>query len=122
VEWTLALADHTVRRAAGQNLLVLPDGVVALCDGPSILAGDNDGHVEHAVIVRAGDEQLALAVGELVGQRELVTRPLPPELATSRPISAGAVLAEGAIALIVDCDRLIDEVPKEVATNVLAAA
>ena len=57
VEWTLALADHTVRRAAGQNLLVLPDGVVALCDGPSILAGDNDGHVEHAVIVRAGDEQ-----------------------------------------------------------------
>ncbi|MGA2469438.1 MAG: chemotaxis protein CheA [Solirubrobacteraceae bacterium] len=122
VEWTLSLGEASVRKAAGQDLLVLPDGVVALCDGPWVLAGEENGAVEHAVIVRAGDELVALAVGELIGQRELVTRPLPPELEMSRPISAGAVLAEGAIALIVDCDRLIDEVPREVAASALSAA
>ena len=40
VEWTLALADHNVRRAAGQALLVLPEGVVALHDGASSADGD----------------------------------------------------------------------------------
>jgi two-component system chemotaxis sensor kinase CheA len=32
VEWTLALADHKVRHAAGETVLVLPEGVVPLCD------------------------------------------------------------------------------------------
>jgi two-component system, chemotaxis family, sensor kinase CheA len=120
VEWTLALADHNVRKAAGQELLVLPEGVVPVLDAGRVLAGVSGGEAVHAVIVRAGDELVALAVGELVGQRELVTRPLPAELATSRPLAAGAVLAEGEIALIVDCDALIDAIPKETASAVAA--
>jgi two-component system, chemotaxis family, sensor kinase CheA len=78
VEWTLALADHNVRRAAGQTMLVLPDAVVPMCDAASVLTGaPAPVPPEHGVIVKVGDELLALAVGELVGQRELATRPLP---------------------------------------------
>ena len=69
------------------------------------------------MIVRSGDTQIALAVGELIGQRELVTRPLPPELELSRPVSAGAVLSEGAIALLVDCEALARIVSREVSTS-----
>ncbi len=85
---------------------------------PSVLTG-HEASVppEHAVIVRSGDTQIALAVGELVGQRELVTRPLPPELELSRPVSAGAVLSEGAIALLVDCEALARIVSREVSTS-----
>jgi two-component system chemotaxis sensor kinase CheA len=116
VEWTLALADHNVRMAAGQAMLVLPEGVVPLWDAALLLTGQRAVEApEHAVILRAGDSLLALAVGELIGQRELVTRPLPPELELSRPVSAGAMLAEGEIALIVDCEALADAVPKGVA-------
>jgi len=116
VEWTLALADHNVRMAAGQAMLVLPEGVVPVWDAALLLTGEAATEaLEHAVILRAGDSLIALAVGELIGQRELVTRPLPPELALSRPVSAGAMLAEGEIALIVDCEALADAVPKEVA-------
>ena len=75
---------------------------------------------EHAVVVRVGDELIALAVGDLVGQRELVTRPLPPELELSRPVSAGAMLAEGEIALIVDCEALAEVVAKEAASAIAA--
>ncbi len=118
VEWTLALAQHNVRMAAGRAMLVLADGVIPLCDGATVLTG-HEASVppEHAVIVRSGDTQIALAVGELIGQRELVTRPLPPELELSRPVSAGAVLSEGAIALLVDCEALARIVSREVSTS-----
>ena len=47
-------------------------------------------------------------VDSLVGQRELVTRPLPPEVGDDLALSGGAVLADGSIALIVDCDELAE--------------
>ena len=58
------------------------------------------------MIVRTADSRLALAVTRLVGQRELVTRPLPAEVAEHAALSGGAVLPDGQIALIVDCDAL----------------
>jgi len=123
IDWTLALADHNVRMAAGQAMLVLPEGVIPLCDGARLLAGcEASEPPEHAVIVRCGDTRLALAVGELIGQRELVTRPLPPELELSRPVSAGAVLSEGAIALLIDCEALAQAVAKEVSASHAIAA
>jgi two-component system chemotaxis sensor kinase CheA len=59
----------------------------------------------HAVVVRGSSARFALAVGRLVGQRELVTRPLPPEVAEGG-LSGAAVLSDGQIALIVDCDAI----------------
>ena len=61
---------------------------------------------DHAVIVTSGERTMALAVTRLVGQRELVTRPLPPDVSDSAAVSGGAVLSSGDIALIVDCDAL----------------
>jgi two-component system, chemotaxis family, sensor kinase CheA len=49
---------------------------------------------------------VALAVDRLVGQRELVTRPLPQQIGSDLALSGGAVLPDGSIALIVDCDAL----------------
>jgi two-component system chemotaxis sensor kinase CheA len=122
IDWTLALDDQNVRMAAGQAMLVLPDGVVPLCDGARLLVGhEADQPAEHAVIVRSGDALLGLAVGELIGQRELVTRPLPRELELNRPVAAGAVLSEGAIALIIDCDALPRALAEEARSHAIAA-
>lgn len=109
VERTLRLEDHAVRSVAGSRMLVLRDGVLPLIDAGEALAGrvvpSGEAH-DHAVIVRGRDRRLALAVGTLVGQRELVTRPLPPEVSERAAVSGGAVLSNGEIALIVDCDAL----------------
>ena len=102
-------------------LLLLPERVVPLHDAARLLTVTAGDEPEHAVIVRAGDELLALAVGELIGQGELLTRPLPPELETSRPVAAGAVLAEGGIALVVDCDALPAAISRELAASAIAA-
>jgi two-component system chemotaxis sensor kinase CheA len=120
VERTLLLSDHTIRSVAGSRMLVMRDDVLPIVDGSAALGhGPSGDEATHAVIVRAGDQRLAVAVNHLVGQRELVTRALPPELETSAAVSGGAVLSDGNIALIVDCDALIGAGSD--ATSVIAA-
>jgi two-component system, chemotaxis family, sensor kinase CheA len=105
VERTLRLADQTVRSVAGRRMLVLDDGVLQLLEGAEVF-GRPSNEPEFVVIVRAQDQRLAVSVDDLIGQRELVTRPLPPVVSSGEPVSGGAALADGRIALIVDCDAL----------------
>jgi two-component system, chemotaxis family, sensor kinase CheA len=109
IERTLRLAEQTVRSVAGKHMLVLEDGVLPLLDGAEVFRRDTVGEHEFVVIIRAQDKRLALAVDDLVGQRELVTRPLPEIVSDGEPVSGGAALADGRIALIVDCDLLAAE-------------
>jgi len=53
-------------------------------------------------------DRFAFTVARLIGQQELVTRPLPPEIADGSALSGGAVMSDGQIALIVDCDAVVD--------------
>jgi two-component system chemotaxis sensor kinase CheA len=106
VERTLRLGDHTVHSIAGRRVLSLDDGVLPLLEGDETFGRESPGPHDLIVIVRGADKRIGLTVDELVGQRELVTRPLPPVVSEGQPISGGAVLADGQIALIVDCDAL----------------
>jgi two-component system, chemotaxis family, sensor kinase CheA len=107
IERTLRLSDGIVRSAAGRRMLVLDDDVLPLVDGAEAFNRTPAGEPQFAVIIRAQDRRLAVAVDDLVGQRELVTRPLPPIVADEQPVSGGATLADARIALIVDCDALV---------------
>jgi two-component system, chemotaxis family, sensor kinase CheA len=109
IERTLRLSEQTVRSVAGKPMLVLEDGVLPLLDGAQVFCRDVVSDHEFVVIIRTQDRRLALAVDDLVGQRELVTRPLPEIVSAGEPVSGGAALADGRIALIVDCDALAAE-------------
>jgi len=106
VERTLRLSEQTVRSVAGRRMLVLDDGVLQLLEGARIFGRESSKEHDFVVIVRAQEHRLALSVDDLIGQRELVTRPLPPVVSDGEPVSGGAALADGRIALIVDCDAL----------------
>jgi two-component system chemotaxis sensor kinase CheA len=106
VERTLRLGEHTVRQIAGRRVLSLEDGVIPLLEGAKTFGREATAEHDLVVIVRGEDKRIGLTVDELVGQRELVTRPLPAVVSDGQPISGGAVLADGQIALIVDCDAL----------------
>ena len=117
VERTVSLDRAMVRSIAAGRVLVLRDGVVPLLDLAPVLGlldGAEDGAPadRHAVLVRAGDRRFALAVTALGGQHELVTRPLPPEAASS-VASAVAVLPDGTTALLLDCEGLADAGPAQ---------
>jgi two-component system chemotaxis sensor kinase CheA len=109
IERTLRLSEQTVRSVAGKRMLVLEDGVLPLLDGADVFGRVTPPAHEFVVIIRAQERRLALAVDDLVGQRELVTRPLPEIVSNGEPVSGGAALADGRIALIVDCDALAVE-------------
>ena len=111
IDRSVMLAEHPVRSAAGQRMLVVGDAVMPLRDAATALGHPADEDCEFAVIVHGHERKVALAVSALVGQHELVTRPLPPDVADLAPVSGAAVLPDGDIALLVDCDALTTDSP-----------
>ena len=109
IERTLRLSEQTVRSVAGKPMLLLEDGVLPLLDAATVFRREVATDHDFVVIIRTQDRRLALTVDGLVGQRELVTRPLPAIVSDGEPVSGGAALADGRIALIVDCDALAAE-------------
>ncbi len=108
VERTVRLSDHAVRSVAGDRMLVMSDGVLPIIEAGERFGRGKAPEAAHAVLVRGQDRRLALSVSKLIGQRELVTRPLPADVAEQAGLSGGAVLSNGQIALIADCDALFD--------------
>ncbi len=111
IERTVRLADHTVRSVAGSRMLVMRDGVLPIVDAGERFGGSPVPEAEYAVVVRSASGSLAVTVTTLFGQRELVTRPLPPEVAENSALSGAAVMSDGQIALIIDCDALVPAAP-----------
>jgi two-component system chemotaxis sensor kinase CheA len=106
IERTVRLTDHTVRSVAGSRMLVMRDGVLPIVDAAERFGVSGAPEAAYAVVVRGSAGSLAVTVTTLFGQRELVTRPLPPEVAENSALSGAAVMSDGQIALIVDCDAL----------------
>jgi two-component system chemotaxis sensor kinase CheA len=113
VEQALRLSDHTVRTIGGEHAITLRGSILPLYDLGAALGGPAiDPEGASAVVVRAREQRVGLLVAELVGQQELVTRPLPQVVAATRSaVSGGAVLGDGEIALIVDCDEILQRLP-----------
>jgi two-component system chemotaxis sensor kinase CheA len=90
-------------------MLVMGDSILPLHDAAGALGHASEDDCEFAVIVHGREASLALAVSGLIGQRELVMRPLPHDVAELAPVSSAAVLSDGEIALLIDCDALLTE-------------
>jgi two-component system chemotaxis sensor kinase CheA len=108
VEQTIRISDYTLRSIKGANAIVLREKILPLYDLGWLLGGTPlDPTNAAAVVCRAGANRVGLLVERLVGQQELVTRPLPAVTDAQRAlVSGGAVLGNGQIALIVDLDAL----------------
>lgn len=107
VERTFRLSEQVVRSVAGGRVIVLREAAIPLVDLAEALGYGPAEERTHAVLIRGADRRFALEVESLEGQRELVTRPLPEEVAENAGLSGGAVLSNGEIALVVDCDALV---------------
>jgi chemosensory pili system protein ChpA (sensor histidine kinase/response regulator) len=60
-----------------------------------------------AILVRAGDRPTAILTDEMLGAREIVVKPLGPQLTGIRGIAGATVLGDGKIVLILDIAALI---------------
>ncbi len=108
VDRTFKLDEVKTTTTAGLPVAVFADTampIVNLAESFGRPAAESEG--QFMVTVRSADRQIALVVDEMVGRRELVTRPVPERVRRDSPVSGGAVLASGEIAFIVDCEELI---------------
>jgi two-component system chemotaxis sensor kinase CheA len=58
------------------------------------------------VVVNAGDRQVALLVDELLGQQQVVAKPLGDGIGRICGVSGGAILGDGRVGLILDVEEL----------------
>ena len=59
------------------------------------------------VLVRAGENSSALVAEELIGSREIVVKPVGPQLAAIRGISGATILSDGRVVVILDIGALV---------------
>ncbi len=77
-----------------------------------LLLGANE-HAQSAdkvlpvLLVRSGDQRVALQVDQLLGSREVVVKSVGPQISTVRGISGATILGDGSVVLILDMSALI---------------
>ncbi|GMR07281.1 MAG: hypothetical protein BMS9Abin26_0283 [Gammaproteobacteria bacterium] len=59
------------------------------------------------LLVRAGDHRVALQVDGLMGSREIVVKPVGPQISTVHGISGATILGDGSVALILDISAVV---------------
>lgn len=59
------------------------------------------------LLARAGDHRIALQVEGLRGSREIVVKPVGPQISSVQSISGATILADGSVALILDIASLV---------------
>ena len=74
------------------------------------------------VIAQVGDRRLGLVVDELVGQQDIVIKPLGRSLKAVRGFAGATELGDQRVALVLDVASLIDEVLAPSETRFLAPA
>ena len=79
--------------------------VGALVDGHA--APPTDAGSVPAILVRVGDRPTALLTDEMLGAREIVVKPLGPQLTGIRGVAGATILGDGKIVLILDVAALI---------------
>ena len=75
-------------------------------------AGQNQSETLKVVVIRERDAVYGIAVERFIGERTLVVLPLDDRLGKVQDISAGALLDDGSVVLIVDVEDMLRSVDK----------
>jgi chemosensory pili system protein ChpA (sensor histidine kinase/response regulator) len=59
------------------------------------------------ILVRAGEHSTGLVADELVGSREIVVKPVGPQISSIRGISGATILSDGRVVIILDIGALV---------------
>ena len=99
-----AIAVEDALKLEGRSALELRGRTVPLADLAALLGGDAPALEERApaIVVTSGGRRVAAWCDRLLGQEEIVVKPLGPLLASVQGYLGGAILGDGRIALLLD--------------------
>lgn len=102
--------EQGVYTVAGRPVIRLRDNVLPLVDLRSMLAETGENAGSFAVIVMVGGQKAGLLVDRLVGQQEIVIKPLDDDYTQGGPFSGATIREDGDVSLILDITQLIRNV------------
>ncbi|MEE9404593.1 MAG: chemotaxis protein CheA [Algisphaera sp.] len=101
--------EDALATVRGRNVLRLRDEIIPLVDLSQRLDGvTQDEPLPNAVVVGLGDRRAALQVNELIGQQEIVIKPLDPMFKNSKEVSGATVREDGGVSLILNVASLLE--------------
>ncbi|MCL5256783.1 MAG: chemotaxis protein CheA [Chloroflexi bacterium] len=112
---TVRLDKSSVKSINGREAVTLRGNVLPLIRFSTVFH-DVDGVGGDSLLIVAtkfGDKQVGLVVDSLVGQQEIVIKPLGRLLGDIRGLSGATILGDGRVALIIDVAALIRELIRE---------
>jgi two-component system chemotaxis sensor kinase CheA len=119
---TLRVEPKLLGRVRGHSVLTLRDRVIpvepldsALGDPLRPLQINERGYI-NLVVVRSRGAEMALAVDEFVGQREIVLKSLSEVTGERTGLAGATVMADGAVGLVVDIAALLEHSSSRAAT------
>ncbi|MBQ5781627.1 MAG: chemotaxis protein CheA [Spirochaetaceae bacterium] len=92
------------------EVLTIRDEVISLVRLAELfeIPCDEDPSHHFIVIVGAGDKKLGVMVDALIGEEDVVIKPLNDNFANSQAIAGASILGDGSVTLIIDVAKLID--------------
>jgi two-component system, chemotaxis family, sensor kinase CheA len=112
VSEALLLDQSTLRRVDGREVMVLRGTTVPLCRLQELFALSELGPAprrRYAVVASVGTKRLGLVVDELLGQQDIVIKPLGASLAEVRGFSGATDLGEHHVVLVLDVSAIVEE-------------
>jgi chemosensory pili system protein ChpA (sensor histidine kinase/response regulator) len=103
------VAEHLARDSAsfsygGQKYRVQPLAIFVGMEPAPLSEGEATIPV---VLVRAGEHSAGLVADELIGSREIVVKPVGPQISSIRGISGATLLGDGRVVIILDIVALV---------------
>jgi len=68
----------------------------------------SEGEYNYVVVVGSGDKKMGLMVDSLIGEEDIVIKPLLDKFTNSPGIAGATILGDGIVALIIDVSQLLD--------------
>ncbi|MEM9418670.1 MAG: chemotaxis protein CheA [Planctomycetota bacterium] len=100
--------DASISTIQGQQVVRLRDSVLPLIDLRERLGQPNlPPEQRFAVVVKVGAQQVGLVVDSLIGQQEVVIKPLEDGYTEGGPFSGATIREDGRVCLILDVIQLI---------------
>lgn len=107
------ITSDAVFSAEGRRVVQIGDDTFPLVDLADMLGvpETRDPHAEsetlRVLVLQASDRQVAFLADEMLSERELVLKPLGPELETVRYVSGAALMGSGEVLLVLDANDLV---------------
>jgi two-component system chemotaxis sensor kinase CheA len=91
------------------EVLMLRDSIVPILDMSKVfLSEDNNGHGGYLVICRIGEKTIGVKVQSVIGQEEVVIKPLGEFMGNVNGVGGATIRGDGKVILILDIPAMIN--------------